>query len=198
MLTSSYDAGYGLECWDPQVGGNRFHVMPILTPAYPSMNSSMSVNAVTLSVMTEEMAVAHEKTRAILARGGEGWDDLFSASDFPVAHAKYLSAEIYVKGVPEHETEARPCHVHTASMPRPHCAPATPALRPLPRLQCVHATPIFVRSALATLTRTSRPTHPGCSPPPCTHASGEREVSPETFNWPCSAAGPAALVDGLL
>ncbi|KAL1504417.1 hypothetical protein AB1Y20_010823 [Prymnesium parvum] len=105
MLTPAYDAGYGLECWDPQVGGNRFHVMPILTPAYPSMNSSMSVNTVTLEVMREEMAAAHEKTRAALDRGGEGWEELFAHSDFCVAHAKYLAAEIFVAGVAEHEHE---------------------------------------------------------------------------------------------
>ena len=44
----------------PQVGGNRFHVMPILTPAYPSMNSSMSVTASSLMKIQEEMAIAHE------------------------------------------------------------------------------------------------------------------------------------------
>ena len=43
-----------------QVGGNRFHVMPILTPAYPSMNSSMSVTASSLMKIQEEMAIAHE------------------------------------------------------------------------------------------------------------------------------------------
>ena len=83
-----YDAGLGLEVWDPQLGNNRFHAMPILTPAYPSMNSSMSVSRGTLEVMRAEMAIAHEKVRTVLERGGDGWDVLFAPPEFPVAHSK--------------------------------------------------------------------------------------------------------------
>ena len=33
MLTPQYDAGLGLESWDPSVGGNRYHVRPSAAPA---------------------------------------------------------------------------------------------------------------------------------------------------------------------
>ena len=33
LLTPQYDAGLSFETWDPSFGGNRFHCMPILTPA---------------------------------------------------------------------------------------------------------------------------------------------------------------------
>lgn len=88
MLTPQYDAGLGLDSWDPTVGGNRFHVMPILTPAYPSMNSSMSVSANTLFVMQGEMAIALDKVRAALEARGDGFAALFEPVDFCIAHSK--------------------------------------------------------------------------------------------------------------
>ena len=50
LLTPQYDAGLGFETWDPSIRGNQFHAMPILTPAYPSMNSSVAVSHTTLEV----------------------------------------------------------------------------------------------------------------------------------------------------
>jgi len=105
-ITTQYDAGLGFETWDPSVGGNRFHVMPILTPAYPSMNSSVAVSRQSLEVMREEMASALDRVRAVLARDGHGWEEVFSPSDFAVAHSRYLAAEIYVTHVPEHQRVA--------------------------------------------------------------------------------------------
>ena len=98
-ITPQYDAGLGHPFWQP---GFR-DVMPILTPAYPSMNSSYSVSQNTLEVMVWEMGVAHQKVRAALANNGEGWSSVFEPSDFAVAHSRYLAAEIYVRDVPEHE-----------------------------------------------------------------------------------------------
>ena len=129
MLTPPYDAGLGLEVWDPQNGNNRFHSMPILTPAYPSMNSSMSVSRGTLEVIRAEMSIAHDKVhassfscvgtpptqtarparqmRAILeTRRGDGWADLFEPTDFVVAHQKYIACEIYVSDFPNKQAQA--------------------------------------------------------------------------------------------
>jgi poly(A) polymerase len=101
-LTHLYDAQLGYEIWDRSYGSNRFHVMPILTPAYPSMNSTVSVSYNTLEVMQEEIATAFDAVLAVLARDGQGWDEVFAPSDFAVAHSRYLAAEVYVQGVPEH------------------------------------------------------------------------------------------------
>jgi poly(A) polymerase len=103
LLTPISDAGLGFDPWDPSFGGNRFHVMPILTPAYPAMNSTVSVSRQTLEVMQGEMAVALDKVRAVLANNGEGWADVFAPTDFSIAHSRYLAAEIFVSQLPEHE-----------------------------------------------------------------------------------------------
>ena len=76
--------------------------MPILTPAYPSMNSSYSTSRQTLEVMQEEMASALERVRACLKKEGTGWEEVFAPTDFAVGHSRYLCVEIFVKGLPEH------------------------------------------------------------------------------------------------
>ena len=98
-ITPQYDAGLGLERWEPV----RHHVMPILTPAYPSMNSTANVSHNTLDVMKYEMDVAHERVGAALATGGDGWASVFEPTDFVVSLEKYLAVEMFVRGVPEHE-----------------------------------------------------------------------------------------------
>ena len=106
-ITPQYDAGLGLEGWDPSQYGNRFHVMPILTPAYPSMNSTANVSRNTLDVMIWEMNVAHDKMRAALAQGGDGWERVFEPTDFVVSLEKYLAVEMFVCGLPEHERASK-------------------------------------------------------------------------------------------
>ena len=82
LLTPISDAGLGFEPWDPSFGGNRFHVMPILTPAYPSMNSTVSVSRQTLEVMQGEMAVALDRVHNVLASNGEGWSEVFATENW--------------------------------------------------------------------------------------------------------------------
>jgi poly(A) polymerase len=51
-----YDAGLGFDMWDPrQSVFDRSHIMPIITPAYPHMNSSVQVSQPTFSVIYEEL-----------------------------------------------------------------------------------------------------------------------------------------------
>lgn len=49
------DASLGMPIWDPRENPrDRSHIMPIITPAYPCMNSSYNVSDCTLQVMTDE------------------------------------------------------------------------------------------------------------------------------------------------
>lgn len=56
MLNMIYDAGLGFDMWDPRQNVfDRSHIMPIITPAYPHMNSSVQVSQSTFSVIYEEL-----------------------------------------------------------------------------------------------------------------------------------------------
>ena len=43
--------------------------------------------------------------KAAITNNGEGWEPVFSPTDFVVAHPKYLAVEIYVQDLPEHDFE---------------------------------------------------------------------------------------------
>jgi poly(A) polymerase len=97
-LVKPFDAGLGLEVW--QASMNPWHVMPIITPAYPGMNSSMSVSQHSLTVMMDEFVRGDEICKQIvedLEAGREvtaGWEQLLDPSPFFIKYHHYLALDI--------------------------------------------------------------------------------------------------------
>lgn len=81
-LCPTAEGTLGLRVWDPQkYPWDRVHLMPIITPAYPCMNSSYSVSSSTLAKMTEEFQRGNDVCDALKLKKS-GWKDLFEPCPF--------------------------------------------------------------------------------------------------------------------
>lgn len=94
MLNKPHDAGYGLQVWTLQNSARQ--VAPMITPAYPSMNSTLSVSRQTLMILQEEFDRAHRIVDGFWRDYQTGhteidWGRLFAPSDFFIAYPRYLS-----------------------------------------------------------------------------------------------------------
>ncbi|KAF2158688.1 hypothetical protein M409DRAFT_30851 [Zasmidium cellare ATCC 36951] len=68
--------------WDPNIyKGDRFHVMPVITPAYPCMNSTVSVQRSTKAVIIKELKRGFDVTNDIYS-GKKQWKDLVTRHTF--------------------------------------------------------------------------------------------------------------------
>ncbi|KAF0892191.1 hypothetical protein E2562_014784 [Oryza meyeriana var. granulata] len=92
------ELGLRLPVWDPRRNPrDRIHLMPIVTPAYPCMNSGYNVSHATLRVITEQLGVGDAVCQEIIKAGG-GWGPLFQPFHFFDAYKSYLKVDVTVTG----------------------------------------------------------------------------------------------------
>jgi poly(A) polymerase Pap1 len=90
MLTKPHDAEYGLPVWSPQ--GAARQIAPMITPAYPAMNSTLSVSRQTLQILQTEFERGHAivdsfwKQYQANPEADIHWDALFEPSDFFISY----------------------------------------------------------------------------------------------------------------
>lgn len=98
MLCAIEEGPLGLPVWDPRKNPrDRLHQMPIITPAYPCMNSSYNVSSSTLRVMTEEFQRSNHICEE-LELNKVGWNILFEPYPFFEAYKNYLEIDISAEG----------------------------------------------------------------------------------------------------
>ncbi|XP_034698287.1 nuclear poly(A) polymerase 1-like isoform X2 [Vitis riparia] len=94
MLCPIEEKCLGLPVWDPRRNiKDRNHLMPIITPAYPSMNSSYNVSWSTLRIMEEELRRGNEIVKEMETEN-TGWITLFEPFLFFEAYKNYLQIDI--------------------------------------------------------------------------------------------------------
>ncbi|XP_062559185.1 poly(A) polymerase type 3-like [Armigeres subalbatus] len=82
LLKQPDTVNLGFQVWDPRVNvQDRFHLMPIITPAYPQQNSTFNVSSSTRKVMLNEFNRGMQITDEIMLSKA-GWDKLFEAPSF--------------------------------------------------------------------------------------------------------------------
>uniref|UniRef100_A0A7M4EVE3 Poly(A) polymerase n=1 Tax=Crocodylus porosus TaxID=8502 RepID=A0A7M4EVE3_CROPO len=82
LLKQPEECNLNLPVWDPRVNpSDRYHLMPIITPAYPQQNSTYNVSVSTRMVMVEEFKQGLAITDEILLSKAE-WSKLFEAPNF--------------------------------------------------------------------------------------------------------------------
>ncbi|XP_073965929.1 poly(A) polymerase hiiragi [Choristoneura fumiferana] len=82
LLKQPDSVNLGFPVWDPRVNvSDRFHLMPIITPAYPQQNSTFNVSASTRTVIMEEFRLGLAITDEIMLSKC-GWERLFEAPNF--------------------------------------------------------------------------------------------------------------------
>ncbi|KAG5947282.1 hypothetical protein E4U53_006437 [Claviceps sorghi] len=75
--------------WNPKIyKGDSFHLMPIITPAYPSMCATFNIGRSSMSIINQELRRGLEITESIMV-GKQPWKDLFVKHTFFISDYKY-------------------------------------------------------------------------------------------------------------
>ncbi|XP_043720218.1 nuclear poly(A) polymerase 4-like isoform X2 [Telopea speciosissima] len=94
MLCAIEEDELGFAVWDPRkTPRDRTHLMPIITPAYPCMNSSYNVSTSTLRVMMEQFQFGNKICEEIELNKTQ-WGALFEPYLFFEAYKNYLQVDI--------------------------------------------------------------------------------------------------------
>uniref|UniRef100_A0A8D3D4Y8 polynucleotide adenylyltransferase n=1 Tax=Scophthalmus maximus TaxID=52904 RepID=A0A8D3D4Y8_SCOMX len=90
LLKQPEDSNLNLPVWDPRVNpSDRYHLMPIITPAYPQQNSTYNVSTSTRTIMSEEFKYGLSITDEILLGKAE-WSKLFEPPNFFQKYKHYI------------------------------------------------------------------------------------------------------------
>ncbi|KAH9603290.1 hypothetical protein KSS87_001826 [Heliosperma pusillum] len=94
MLCPIGEDDLGFPVWDPRKNPrDRTHHMPIITPAYPCMNSSYNVSTSTLRVMMEQFEYGNKICQDIDLNKAQ-WSRLFESYVFFESYKNYLQVDI--------------------------------------------------------------------------------------------------------
>nr|XP_060636975.1 poly(A) polymerase gamma [Anolis sagrei ordinatus] len=90
LLKEPEESNLNLPVWDPRVNpSDRYHLMPIITPAYPQQNSTYNVSTSTRAIMVEEFKHGLVVTDEIF-QGKSDWPKLLEPPNFFQKYKHYI------------------------------------------------------------------------------------------------------------
>ena len=102
FLKQPDDANLGFKIWDSRVNiQDRYHLMPIITPAYPQQNSTFNTTQSTRDVMVAEFMQGLVITEDIMLQKAT-WDRLFQPPTFFANYKHYLMVTAEALTVEDH------------------------------------------------------------------------------------------------
>ncbi|CAH1993953.1 unnamed protein product [Acanthoscelides obtectus] len=102
LLKQPSNVNLGFIVWDPRVNiQDRYHLMPIITPAYPQQNSTFNVSMSTRTIMVEEFKQGLSVTDDIML-GKCPWDKLFESPPFFLKYRHFIVILVMSKNSDDH------------------------------------------------------------------------------------------------
>lgn len=102
LLKQPANVSLGFATWDPRVNvTDRYHLMPIITPAYPQQNSTFNVSQSTRSIMMSEFQIGLQITDEIIL-GKTQWDKLFDPPPFFTKYKHFIILIVTSSSAKEH------------------------------------------------------------------------------------------------
>ncbi|PNF37421.1 Poly(A) polymerase gamma [Cryptotermes secundus] len=90
LLKQPDTVNLGFPVWDPRVNvSDRYHLMPIITPAYPQQNSTFNVSISNRTIMQEEFKQGLAITEEIMV-GKATWEKLFEPPNFFIKYRHFI------------------------------------------------------------------------------------------------------------
>eukprot|EP01103_Thecamoeba_quadrilineata_P016146 TRINITY_DN531_c0_g1_i3.p1 TRINITY_DN531_c0_g1~~TRINITY_DN531_c0_g1_i3.p1 ORF type:complete len:602 (-),score=76.87 TRINITY_DN531_c0_g1_i3:530-2335(-) len=107
LLSHISDGSLNLQMlvWNPKNPRDRKHLMPVITPAYPAINSLYNVSQSTLTVLKEEFARGMNITMNIGTKKAT-WHTLFEPSNFFSLYKYYVRIDIFAESPEDHRSWA--------------------------------------------------------------------------------------------
>eukprot|EP00930_Biecheleria_cincta_P041761 TRINITY_DN28680_c0_g1_i2.p1 TRINITY_DN28680_c0_g1~~TRINITY_DN28680_c0_g1_i2.p1 ORF type:complete len:482 (+),score=88.49 TRINITY_DN28680_c0_g1_i2:175-1620(+) len=97
MLCDIVDTVPGFKVWNPKTNpADRQHLMPVITPATPAMNSTYNVTETTKRILLDEFRRGYEVVKNVEARKAE-WKDVHAPFPFFDQFRFFVSLEILAK-----------------------------------------------------------------------------------------------------
>merc|ERR1712126_613233 len=89
-----------LKIWNPRTStSDRHHLMPIITPAFPSMNSTHNVSNTTKKILLSEFKRANDMVEKMEKNEfcGISWTDLCQDTPFFTHYKNYVQVKVLAK-----------------------------------------------------------------------------------------------------